>query len=138
MEAKVIWKNKLSFSGTATSGFSLPLGSNPLPGDENDGFRPMELFLVGLAGCTGMDVISILQKKQQDVKTFEVLVHAERAEVHPKVFTEITVEYVVSGNNINEEAVQRAVELSTNKYCPAQSMLGRVVPIKQKITIQQF
>jgi putative redox protein len=138
MDAKVIWKDKLSFTGTANTGFSLPLGADPLAGGDNDGFRPMELFLVGLAGCTAMDVISILRKKQQDVRTFEVLVHAERAEIHPKVFTDITIEYVIAGENINEEAVQRAVELSTNKYCPAQSMLGKVVPIKQKVTIQEF
>jgi putative redox protein len=137
MDAKVIWKNKLSFTGTANTGFTLPLGADPMAGGDNDGFRPMELFLVGLAGCTAMDVISILQKKQQDVKAFEVLVHAERAETHPKVFTDITIEYVITGNNISEEAVQRAVDLSTNKYCPAQSMLSKAVPINQKITIQQ-
>jgi putative redox protein len=138
MDAKVIWKNKLSFSGTADTGFSLPLGGDPVVGGDNDGFRPMELLLVGLAGCTAMDVISILQKKQQDVKSFEVLVHAERAETHPKVFTDITIEYAVSGNNIDEVAVHRAIDLSTTKYCPAQSMLGKVVPIKQKVTITQL
>ena len=68
MEAKVIWKNRMSFIGSAESGFELPLGASPEVGGDNDGFRPMELLAIGLAGCTAMDVISILQKKKQEVK----------------------------------------------------------------------
>ncbi len=135
MDAKATWKHGLSFEGWASSGFTVNLGAALDVGGENDGFRPMELLLVGLAGCTAMDVISILEKKRQQVTGFEVRAHAERANEHPKVFTEITLEYVVTGHNIDPEAVKRAVELSETKYCSAQAMLGKVANIQHKITI---
>ncbi|NPV85610.1 MAG: osmotically inducible protein OsmC [Anaerolineae bacterium] len=135
MEAKVTWKRGLSFTGSAESGFSVPLDAATEHGGNNEGFRPMEILLVGLAGCTAMDVISILQKKRQEVTSFEVLVHAERAEEHPRVFTHIVIEYVVGGKQISQEAVERAVELSENRYCPAQAMLSKAVQIDHKISI---
>ena len=135
MDAKVTWKRRLSFNGVADTGFAVPLGAEPLVGGDNDGFRPVELFLIGLAGCTGMDVISILQKKRQEVTAFDVKVHAERAVDHPRVFTHIQIEYVVGGKNLDREMVERAVELSETKYCPAQAMLIKAVPIEHKITI---
>jgi putative redox protein len=134
MDAKVIWKNKMSFEGSTDSGFSVPLGSIPEIGGDNNGFRPMELIAIGIAGCTAMDVISILQKKHQEVTSFEVLVHGERATEHPKVFTHLTIEYVIGGNNLSKEAVERAVELSETKYCPAQAMFKKVAPMDLKIT----
>lgn len=138
MDAKVTWKNRMSFEGQGfTSNFSLPLGTEPELGGDADGFRPLELFLVGLAGCTAMDVISILQKKRQDVTAFEVKVHADRAAEHPRVFTDIVVEYVVTGRGIDPAAVERAVELSETKYCPAQAMLGKVANIAHIITLQE-
>jgi putative redox protein len=129
MNAKATWKSRLSFTGTADTGFEVPLGTDPSVGGDSDGFKPMELIAIGLAGCTGMDVISILQKKRQDVTDFEVHVRAERAEDHPRVFTEINVTYLVTGNQINPQAVERAIELSENKYCPAHAMLGQVASI---------
>ena len=134
MDAKVIWKNKMSFEGSTDSGFSVPLGSIPEIGGDNNGFRPMELIAIGIAGCTAMDVISILQKKHQEVTSFEVLVHGERATEHPKVFTHLTIEYVIGGNNLSKEAVERAVELSETKYCPAQAMFKKVALMDLKIT----
>ncbi|HEY9088064.1 MAG TPA: OsmC family protein [Anaerolineaceae bacterium] len=135
MDAKVVWKHGLSFTGLADTGFELPLGADPSVGGENDGFRPMELFAIGLAACTGMDVISILRKKQQDVTAFEVRTHVNRTDQHPKVFSAVEVEYVVSGRSIDPAAVERSVELSITKYCPAQAMLSKAVPITHKITI---
>lgn len=134
MDAKVIWKNKMSFDGSTDSGFTVPLGTVPEVGGDNDGFRPMELIAIGITGCTAMDVISILQKKRQEVTSFEVRVHAERATEHPKVFTHLTVEYVIGGNDLSKEAVERAVELSETKYCPAQAMFKKVAPMDLKIT----
>ncbi|MCJ7518702.1 MAG: OsmC family protein [Anaerolineaceae bacterium] len=134
MDAKVIWKNKMGFEGSADSGFSVPLGLTPEVGGDNNGFRPMELIAIGIAGCTAMDVISILQKKRQEVTSFEVLVHGERATEHPKVFTHLTIEYVIGGNNLLKEAVERAVELSETKYCPAQAMFKKVALMDLKIT----
>jgi len=135
MDANVIWKGRMSFEGGATTGFKVPLGSEPAVGGDNDGFRPMELILVGLAGCTAMDVISILQKKRQKVSSFEVKLHAERANDHPRVFTHILIEYVVAGEDIDPAAVERAVELSEQKYCPAQAMLAKSIAIEHKITL---
>lgn len=132
MDATVTWKGKLSFSGTAGSGFNLPLGASPDVGGDNDGFRPMEMFAIGLAGCTGMDVISILQKKREPVTAFEVQVHAERASEHPKVMTAAVIEYSVTGQQVNETSVLRAIELSVERYCPAQAMLAQVMPIAVK------
>jgi len=136
MEAKVIWKNRMSFIGSAESGFELPLGASPEVGGDNDGFRPMELLAIGLAGCTAMDVISILQKKKQEVTAFEVRVHAERAEEHPRVFTRMVIEYIVSGINVERSAVERAVQLSSEKYCPAQAMFSKILPLELKITFK--
>ena len=135
MDAKVTWKQGLSFEGSAESGFNLPLGTAKSEGGLDDGFRPMELLLVGLAGCTSMDVISIMKKKQQDVTGFEVKVHAERATEHPKVFTHIEMEYRFTGRNLDPAAAKRSVELSETKYCPAMAMLRKAVNIDTKITL---
>ena len=137
MDAKVTWKQRLSFDGSATSGFTLPLGSRPEVGGDNDGFRPMELLLIGLAGCTAMDVISILMKKKLEILSFEVSVHADRREEHPQVFTHAAIEYKLRGKNIDQVSVERAVELSETKYCSAQAMLGKAFPIDRKITIEE-
>ena len=130
MDAKVIWKQGLSFTGTSDSGFEVPLGTDPEVGGSNDGFRPLQLMAVSLAGCTAMDVASILRKNQQDVTAFEVKVHADQAMEHPKVFTHAVITYFFTGHNLDEQALRRAIELSTTKYCPAQAMLEKVVPME--------
>lgn len=130
MDAKVSWSKGMSFTGTANTGFNVPLGADLSVGGENDGFRPLELMAVSLAGCTAMDVISILRKKQQQVTEFEVLVHADQRNDHPHVFTEAVITYLVSGTNLDEAALVRAIELSATRYCPAQTMLAGVFPIK--------
>ncbi len=129
MDAKATWHQGLSFTGTAESGFTLPLGADPGVGGADDGFRPMELMAISLAGCTAMDVISILNKKRQQVTAFEVGVHTERAAEHPHVFTRAVVTYRVTGRGLDEQAVRRSIELSATKYCPAQAMLGKAMPI---------
>ena len=135
MDAKVTWKGRMTFTGEAESGFTIPLGTDPAVGGDNDGLRPLELLAIGLAGCTAMDVISILQKKRQDVTDFEVKVHAERAAEHPKVFTHIMVEYLITGREVEPAAVERAIELSETKYCPAQAMLAKACTIEHKYTL---
>jgi putative redox protein len=130
MDAKVIWKDGLSFTATADSGFEVDLGAHPDVGGKDDGFRPMELMAMSLAGCTAMDVISILRKKRQQVTAFEVRVSVNRAQHHPKVFTEAVIEYEFTGRDLKEEAVRRAIELSAEQYCPAQAMLGDLMPIR--------
>ena len=137
MDAKVVWKQKMSFNGSSDSGFTVPLGTSPAVGGDDDGFRPMELIALGLAGCTAMDVISILQKKRQEVLDFQVRVDTKRAEEHPKVFTEAVIEYHLAGKDISENAVTRSLELSADTYCPAQAMLGKVIPLHLKYFIYE-
>jgi putative redox protein len=130
MEAKVTWNGELSFAGSSESDFTLPLDAYASAGGQENGFKPMELLAIGLAGCTAMDVISILIKKRQVVTSFDVQVHADRAEQHPKVFTHAVIEYFVTGRSVDEAAVRRAIELSATTYCPAQAMLSQVFPIE--------
>jgi putative redox protein len=129
MKATAVWQGNMSFTGKADSGFPVLMNSVMNMGETPSGPSPMELIAMGLAGCTGMDVISILRKKQQDVTQFEVQVDAPRASEHPKVFTSAVINYVIKGHAIEEDAVLRALELSYTKYCPAQIMLGQAFPI---------
>lgn len=137
MEAKVTWQGNMSFEGTADTGFSLPIGTDPSVGGNNDGFRPMELMALSLASCTAMDVVSILNKKRQQITSFEVRVHVERATDHPKVFTHVKIEYLVEGHQVDPEAVKRAIDLSAEKYCPAQAMLEKAVEIEHSFQITE-
>ena len=137
MDARAAWKGGLSFDATTGSGFTIRLGADPKVGGANDGPRPLELMLVSLIGCTAMDVISILKKKRQDVTDFEVKGHAERAGEHPKVMTRAVIEYHVTGHGVGEAAVRRAIELSAVRYCPAQNMLNKVIPIELRYFIYE-
>lgn len=134
MDAKVTWKNKgLLMSGTADTGSVLDMASSLDEGEA--GFRPMELLALGLAGCTAIDVLSILQKKRQDVVDFEVRVHTEAASDYPRVWEVARLEYVITGREIDPKAVERAMDLSKTKYCPAQNMLNKAVEIELSYTI---
>ncbi len=137
MDAKVTWRGRMSFDGLADSQHLVALGTDPAVGGDNDGARPMELIAMGLAGCTAMDVISILDKKRQQVTAFEVQVHAARATEHPKVFTGAEIAYFVTGKEIDEAAVVRAIELSAVRYCPAQAMFARIMPLALKYHIYE-
>jgi putative redox protein len=130
MNGSVKWKKGLSFTGQADSGFQVSLGASPSVGGVNDGFRPLELMAVSLAGCTAMYVISILTKKRQPVSGFSVTVQTTQSSEHPKVFTQILILYQIMGHDVEETAVRRAIELSATTYCPAQAMLGKVIPME--------
>lgn len=129
MKAQVTWQGGMQFEGAAESGHTLILDAAPEVGGANLGFRPMELMAISLAGCTAMDVISILRKKRQEITGFEVKVDAPRASEHPHVFTAMTITYVLRGKGIDPAAVERALQLSEDKYCPAQAMLRKAAPI---------
>jgi putative redox protein len=105
-------------------------------GGSNAGIRPKELLLLSLAGCTGSDVVSILQKKRTKLEDFEINITAETREEHPQVFTKIHIEYVFYGNEINKEDVERAIELSSTKYCSVQAMLRPSVEITHSYRIE--
>ena len=123
MEAKVKYIDGLQFVGEAGSGHAIVMDGDTKFGGANTAVRPTELLLIGLGGCSGMDVISILKKKKQDVKGLEINVKGQKAESYPQKFTDITIEFVVKGRNLSEEAVKRAVDLSMGKYCSVKATL---------------
>ncbi len=115
--------NGIAFDAVDPAGKILHMDSS------DEGFRPMQLLLMGLAGCTGMDMVPILEKKRLDLTGVEVHVEADRAETYPMVYTDIALTYVVRGRNIPAAAVEQAIELSETKYCSASAMLGKVAKI---------
>lgn len=120
--ARVIWEGKgVAFQATGGSGFSMRFDNPSSP----KGASPMEVLAIAAGACTAMDVIDILRKKRQDVSGFEVNVLGQRASEHPMVFTEVDLEYVVTGRNLDSRAVERAIELSLTKYCSVNSTLKR-------------
>lgn len=123
MDAKVTLVDGMQFVGVATSGHAIVMDGDQEVGGSDSGVRPSELLLIGIGGCSGMDIISILRKKQQDVTGFHINVKGDKAEEHPKRFKDITLEYVIKGRNVSEEAVKRAVELSMTKYCSVKATL---------------
>jgi putative redox protein len=135
MTAKARLMEGMRFMAESGSGHIVNMDASVEHGGADLGFRPMELLLVGLAGCTAMDVISILRKKRQDVRGYTVAVSGVRAETDPKVFTEITVEHRVFGHEIDPEAVRRAIELSESRYCGAGTMLGKTARLTHTFRI---
>jgi putative redox protein len=123
--AIAVWKEGLTFEGTAASGFKVNMDS--LQG--GTGFSPMELLLVSLAGCTGMDVIDILRKKRQEVSGLEVQATGTRADDHPRKYTSIHIHFVVTGRQVDPEAVRRSIELSETKYCAVAATLSGAAQI---------
>lgn len=135
MDVTMTWQGGMAFDGVVPSGFLHRLDADESVGGGNSGARPMELIAMGLAGCTAMDVISILQKKRQAVTDFQVLFHGDRAREHPKVFTQAVIEFQVYGTDVDETALLRAIELSAQNYCPAQAMLEKAFPIRLRYKI---
>jgi putative redox protein len=125
----------MDFLARAPSGHELILDTDRGAGGHERGIHPKEMLLVALAGCTGMDVISILRKKRQVVTDYRVRVAATQREEYPKVYTRIVVQHIVSGPAIDPAAVARAVELSVTKYCPVHAMLSAACPISHEFRI---
>lgn len=123
MEAKVTYVDGLQFVGEASSGHAVVMDGDTSVGGSNTAVRPTELLLIGLGGCSGMDVVSILKKKKQDVRGLEIAIRGEKAENYPQRFTDIVIEFVVKGHNVSDEAVKRAVDLSMEKYCSVKATL---------------
>ena len=135
LEAKVTLVHDMMFSGKATSGHTLNMDADDTFGGHNAGFRPMELLLVGFGGCSGMDVISILRKKRQPVTGLEINIQGKRAENHPHVYTEVHIEYVVKGTEVEKDAVERAISLSLDKYCSVGATLAKAGTITHSYII---
>lgn len=125
MQAEITWRGDASFEAKSGSGHSLILDGPPDHGGKNQGPRPMEMLLVGVGGCSTFDVVDILKKSRQEVENCRCEVQAERADTVPSVFTKINLHFSVSGTNLKEAMVKRAVKLSAEKYCSASIMLER-------------
>lgn len=132
MQAKVSWCGDLKFLGTSESGHSVVLDGNS--GDSAP--SPMEMVLLSVGSCSSVDVVSILQKARQQVRDCEVEIEAERADAVPAVFTKIHLHFVVSGDDLSQTHVERAVKLSADKYCSVSIMLGAAVTISHSFSVK--
>lgn len=121
--ATIRFTGGMQFVAAADSGHAVVMDADVDSGGNNTGSRPMELLLMGLGGCSGMDIISILRKKKQQVTGLEAQVSGAMADEYPHKYTEITIEYIVRGKGVAEEAVKRAVQLSMDKYCSVKATL---------------
>jgi putative redox protein len=131
LSASVDLLDAMAFRATTGTGHVVVMDAAPEVGGGDAGPRPMEMLLVGLGGCTGMDVISILRKMHQNVSAYQIRLSGERATDHPKIFTHISVEHVVRGRHLSAGAVTRAVELSATRYCSAAAMLNRAARVEE-------
>lgn len=137
MKARIKWVEKATFLGESGSGHSVVMDGPPESGGRDIGIRPMEMLLIGMGGCTAFDVVMILQRARQAVTDCVVEVSAERSDEVPRVFTAIHVHFVVSGDDLSDKQVARAVQLSAEKYCSASIMLGKAANITHDYEIVQ-
>ncbi len=138
MSVKIKWVDGMRFVGHAPSSHSVVMDASPNVGGEDTATRPMELCLISLLGCTGMDVIAILRKMEVEWDDFEVVIpEYERAEKHPKVYTKIKLLYKIKGKNIKEELFAKAIRLSFDKYCSVTAMLRKTAEISYEYKIEK-
>ena len=134
-EASVRWAGRMTFIGKAGTNHLVPMDTAPEFDGDSSATKPLELLLIALGGCTGMDIVPLFKKMRQDVTAVELNITAERSEEHPKVYTRIDLEYVVTGKALEEEKVKRAIELSQEKYCSVSAMLKRACPVSYTIRV---
>lgn len=138
MKARVKWVQDVMFVGESGSGHSVVMDGAPEAGGRNLGVRPMEMLLLGLAGCSGFDVVLILKRGREKVTDCVVEVDADRAETDPKIFTNIRMRYIVTGRSLDRAKVERAVKLSEEKYCSASAVIGKTAQISSTIEIVEI
>jgi putative redox protein len=135
MKARATWVDGRMFVGESGSGHSVVMDGAPESGGRNAGIRPMEMLLIGLAGCTAFDVVLILERGREQISFCVVDVEAERAESDPKIFTRIKLIYRLTGKDLSRAKAERAVALSAEKYCSASIMLGATAEISHDIEL---
>lgn len=135
MQARIKWVEGVSFLGQTESNHSVLMDGSPEAGGKNLGPRPMELVLIGTGGCTAFDVVHILKKSRQQITDCVAEIQAERAETDPKVFTKIHFHFIITGKQLKAEQVERAINLSAEKYCSASIMLGKTALITHDFEI---
>ena len=136
-EVTAEWVGGLDFVGKDGKGGWLNLGSAGEVAAQEGRLSPMELILIGLAGCTGIDVVSTLQKMRQNLSSLKLVVRGKRTENYPRVYTEIEVEYILAGDCLDPRAVERAIQLSKEKYCSVSAMLEKTARIDSRYRILQ-
>ena len=129
METQLKWAGNAAFIGTASSGHTVVMDGPAEGGGRNLGPRPMEMLILGMGACSTYDVVSILKKSRQEITDCEIKITSQRADSHPKVFTDIQLHFIVSGKDLKEKQVERAIKLSAEKYCSASIMLGKTANI---------
>ncbi len=137
MKAKVTWLDGRAFVGESGSGHAVVMDGAPGSGGRNIGFRPMEMLLLGLGGCTAFDVVMILEKSREKITSCEVELEGERAAEDPKVFTHVKMIYRLKGKNLKPAAVERAINLSAEKYCSASIMFGKTAKLEHEWTVEE-
>lgn len=137
--ARAVWNGNMSFTahGSTAPQYTVPFDSDESVGGGDDGFRPLEMVLMGLAGCTAMDVISIMRKKKQDVTAFEVAVDGIQVDEYPMVFDHVTLTFKFWGNNLDPAAVERSIELSETRYCPVSAILRPTATLETRYEIYE-
>jgi putative redox protein len=135
MKARIKWIQDVMFLGESGSGHSVVMDGAPDAGGRNLGFRPMEMLLLGLGGCSAFDVMLILKRGREAVTDCVVDIDAERATTDPKVFTKIVMHYTVTGQGLDPKKVERAVQLSAEKYCSASAIMSKTAQISHTITL---
>ena len=128
-EANVRWAGRMTFLGKAGTNHLVPMDTAAEFDGDSSATKPLELLLIALGGCTGMDIVPLFKKMRQDVTAVELNISAERSEEHPRVYTKIDIEYVVTGRNLEEDKVKRAIDLSQEKYCSVSAMLKKACPV---------
>ena len=137
MNLSVNWVDGMLMVGKSHSGHSITMDGPIEVGGENLGVRPMEMLLLGLAGCTMIDVVTTLKKMRQDLSHCETKISAERANEHPKVFTDIHIHFIVKGKDLDSKKVDKAIKLSAEKYCSASIMLGKTAKITHDFEVTE-
>lgn len=135
MDVKVVWKEDMELTGHTEGGHQITIDASEASGGHNRGPLPIALVALGTAGCASLDVIAILRKKKVDFTAFECRVNVENREEHPRVFTKMHFEYIVTGKNIQRNDVERSVQLTEEKYCQAVAMMSKTAEIIHTITI---
>jgi len=125
-EVEVVWREDGTFLGMNPKKATVQMGS----AEGKPGISPMEMILMGVGGCTGMDVANILKKKREPVEAIKLRVRGKRVEEYPQVYSEIEVEYLIYGNGIDPKAVEQAIKLSEEKYCSVSAMLRKSVELR--------
>ncbi|MDA7691276.1 OsmC family protein [Methylophilaceae bacterium] len=137
MKTQIKWMQDISFKGKSESGHEVILDGPEELGGKGLGMRPMEMMLIGMGGCTSFDVVTILKRSRQQITGCIAEIEAVRADAIPKVFTSIHIHFLIKGIDLQKKAVERAVELSANKYCSASIMLGKSVKITHDFVISE-